>query len=276
MAPCDSEAQGSSQPCGAGPRSKPNPSAASGRMDGGTKTKIARVGCERSCRRFRSLKDTCYRAIAQFGERWPQVSAHVQRSPEECRLQWRDYGGVYSSVKLQRWSKEETGGLRQAVLAVCQEKDIGVGETPDTAPIPWQRVAQKFNEMHKDPNAKIRNANQCMTKWARMASSAQWGKADDQILVSRCVWLFCPPPRENILQHLFGHRLSQQRRAVKLNDFTEVDFSTLRTNEWSWPRQKIRGRWKELLRAFVDADLQDVSKDFVRAYQKHFPSRRES
>jgi hypothetical protein len=78
------------------------------------------------------------------------------RTPESCRLRWRDHQPRPEAPEDQgTFSAEQAQELKEAVLNVCQEKQIDA-ESP-SAKIPWRLVSEKLNGKRK--------SNSCQLKW---------------------------------------------------------------------------------------------------------------
>jgi hypothetical protein len=123
--------------------------------------------------------------VSAHGNKWTEFSHMLKRTPESCRLRWREIKDQDSRVT-GKWSEEEEEQLKSAVEKYGNGRNLG-GDTNDKRMlldnINWEAVV---------PHVPSRNRIQCLAKWyLRMAPSmhdtGDWGPGDDKRLL-KALW----------------------------------------------------------------------------------------
>ncbi|UZJ51655.1 hypothetical protein CBS101457_000975 [Exobasidium rhododendri] len=176
------------------------------------------------------------KAVEEHGENWSVVSRELaDRTPEACRLRWRDHRPNLKGIAVKgHFTEEQTSQLREAVLNVCQEK--GLDATSPTAKVPWQLVSERIDG--------ARRPGSCHDKWQLMLASM---RTNDDISLQKQTW-----SKEDT--RIFIERLGKQAHALQKDDFTEVKLSSLKSVDWMKDVDKMLKHWRTLVRRYVTRD----------------------
>ncbi|PWN35840.1 uncharacterized protein FA14DRAFT_160833 [Meira miltonrushii] len=165
--------------------------------------------------------------VKEHGLTWSKISKEINRSPEHCRLRWRDYKG---DGKLQRqkgkWSTQEDEKLRKAVEESEQELQV---KTVDE---------EKGNEFWDHVCAKMegaRSGRQCESRWRIM------NPKDGQNT------FYSQPTDGPILLHL----LSEQANEARNDNFSDVNLKKIIEIQPNWTVKIIKRAWRSMVDRFV-------------------------
>lgn len=166
-------------------------------------------------------------AVEKYGTNWRAVSNEVKRTAEHCRLRWREHGPA-QIVSRGYWSTEEDEGLVNAVQEACKKEKVDLED--EKAKIPWALVSKMLNY--------TRTPHQCRCRWVTLCEdSPEWTGKDDRTLV---------------------RKIAQQKRALKKDDFNEVDMLQL-TRDWKpWTSRKIKRAWRRLVDIFAPHESPEI------------------
>ena len=132
---------------------------------------------------FTSDDDEALRGLVlAHGNKWTEFSPILRRTPEACRLRWRDIKDQ-ETTQTGKWSEEEERQLVDAVTKYGNAKTLRGGGSDRRMlldDINWEAVM---------PHVATRNRTQCVAKWyLRLAPSMEdrgvWGKGDDRKLMT--------------------------------------------------------------------------------------------
>ena len=188
---------------------------------------------------FSQDEDEALRGLVQaHGNKWTEFSMVLKRTPEACRLRWRDIKDL-GTRQCGRWSEEEERALTAAVEKYGNPRQLK-GDGKDRRVlldnIDWEAVV-----LH----VPTRNRTQCVAKWylrlaPSMADRGLWGKGDDKKLL-KSLW--------SLLQNSQDGLLDWQELTVPWSELVEG-----RTGD------ECRRRWALLKKHVSDAK----NKEFVQ------------
>jgi hypothetical protein len=187
---------------------------------------------------FSQSEDEALRGLVQaHGNKWTEFSVVLKRTPDACRLRWRDIKDV-DTRQSGRWSEAEERALAAAVEKYGNPSKLK-GDGKDRRVlldnIDWEAVV---------PHVPTRNRTQCVAKWylrlaPSMADRGLWGKGNDKILL-KSLW--------NLVQNSKDGILDWQETTVPWSELVEG-----RTGD------ECRRRWALMKKSVVDAK----NKEFV-------------
>ncbi len=188
---------------------------------------------------FSQSEDEALRGLVQaHGNKWTEFSVVLKRTPDACRLRWRDIKDL-DTRQSGRWSEEEERALAAAVEKYGNPSKLK-GDGKDRRVlldnIDWEAVV---------PHVPTRNRTQCVAKWylrlaPSMADRGLWGKGNDKKLL-KSLW--------NLLQNSKDGLLDWQETTVPWSELVEG-----RTGD------ECRRRWALMKKSVVDAK----NKEFVQ------------
>jgi hypothetical protein len=198
---------------------------------------------------FSQSEDEALRGLVQaHGNKWTEFSMVLKRTPDACRLRWRDIKDL-DSRQSGRWSEEEEQALSAAVEKYgnpSQLKGDGKDRRVLLDNIDWEAVV---------PHVPTRNRTQCVAKWylrlaPSMADRGLWGKGDDKKLL-KSLWIL----------------LQNSRSGLGLQELT-VPWSELvegRTGD------ECRRRWALLKKHVSDAKNKEFVQMVDELVTRHYP-----
>ncbi|MCO5589681.1 hypothetical protein L7F22_043649 [Adiantum nelumboides] len=165
--------------------------------------------------------------VKEHGLVWFKIAKKINRSPEHCRLRWRDYKG---DGKLQRqkgkWSNEEDEKLRKAV----DESEVELKESvadEEKGNAFWDHVCEKMEG--------ARSGRQCESRWRIM--NPKDGKNN----------FYSQPTDGPILINL----LHDQANEAHNDNFSDVDLKKILHLQPNWTVKIIKRAWRSMVDRFV-------------------------
>ena len=171
----------------------------------------------------RKLED----GVKEHGPTWSKIAKEINRSPEHCRLRWRDYKG---DGKLQRqkgkWSGEEDEKLRKAVAESELELQEPVGDEEKGNGF-WDHVCEKMEG--------ARSGRQCESRWRIMNPKDGQGS------------FYSQPTDGPVLVQL----LSEQASEARNDNFSDVNLKKIIEVKPKWTVKIIKRAWRSMVDRFV-------------------------
>lgn len=165
--------------------------------------------------------------VKEHGPTWSKISKEIHRSPEHCRLRWRDYKG---DGKLQRqkgkWSAAEDEKLRKAVEESEEELQVKIVDEEKGNTF-WDHVCEKMEG--------ARSGRQCESRWRIM------NPKDGQNT------FYSQPTDGPILLQL----LSEQVNEARNDNFSDVNLKKIIQAQPNWTVKIIKRAWRSMVDRFV-------------------------
>ena len=131
--------------------------------------------------------------VRSMGTKWTKISEMIERTPEACRLRWREIRSKKANSG--KWGIDEEKRLTEAVEKYGNPRSLkGNSTIPKTDAqgniiVPNRRmILDDINWEAVVAHVKTRSRIQCVTKWylrlsPTMQERGEWGKSDDKILL---------------------------------------------------------------------------------------------
>lgn len=135
--------------------------------------------------------------VNSLGTQWTKISNTIQRTPEACRLRWREIRSEES--RSGTWGKDEEERLVEAVEKFGKPRSLKGNSTVQKIDDMGNIVVPERRMILDDINwesvvayVKTRSRIQCVTKWylrlgPTMQDRGEWDKPDDKILL-KALW----------------------------------------------------------------------------------------
>lgn len=135
--------------------------------------------------------------VGSLGTKWTKISEAIERTPEACRLRWREIRSQEANSG--KWGSDEEKLLVEAVEKYGQQRSLkGNSTIPKTDAegnviVPNRRmILDDINWEAVVAHVKTRSRIQCVTKWylrlsPTMQDRGEWDKPDDKILL-KSLW----------------------------------------------------------------------------------------
>lgn len=146
-----------------------------------------------------SEEDASLRAmVLAVGTKWTQISNTIERTPEACRLRWREIR-LGSEKCSGPWSKEEEERLAEAVQKFGRPRSLKGNSTVPKVDSEGNTIMPNRRMILDDINweavvahVKTRSRIQCVTKWylrlgPTMQDRGEWDKPEDKVLL-KALW----------------------------------------------------------------------------------------
>lgn len=172
-------------------------------------------------------------------KKWTKISHEIERTPEACRLRWREIHA--EEWKSGKWEKDEEDRLVEAVREYGGERSLKGNSTVPIVDSQGNVIAPPNRRMILDDvnweavvrHVKTRSRIQCVKKWyIRMAPTledrGEWAKEDDKNLL-KSLWELSK--REN---NLMEHE-------VKWDTIVSGRSADQCKRRWAFMRQAIKG-----------------------------------
>lgn len=135
--------------------------------------------------------------VGSLGTKWTKISETIERTPEACRLRWREIRS--KEAKSGTWGSDEEKLLTEAVEKYGHPRSLkGNSTIPKTDAegniiVPNRRmILDDINWEAVVAHVKTRSRIQCVTKWylrlsPTMQDRGEWDRPDDKILL-KSLW----------------------------------------------------------------------------------------
>ncbi|KAF7301819.1 Carbohydrate esterase family 9 protein [Mycena indigotica] len=169
-------------------------------------------------------------AVVSVGKHWEKVSTLVGRQATDCRDRYRNYLKDRDARQTGPWTAEEEEKLSEIVLELQEGKDLDYD-------VPWTQVAELMGGTRGRQQCRIKWLDKLNLKHKTNGTGARWSRTDAEKLINKIA-------------------------VLNVRDDTEIDWKTLREEDWNlWSAHVLQRRWLNMKRAvkgYEDMTIPDI------------------